>query len=76
MLASDILHFKLSIFVGIELVIYFYLSLFSGMAPRKPSGSTSKKQKAVTSSSQGSQEIDGNKFKGPVQFERYQVLET
>ncbi|WJX18778.1 hypothetical protein P8452_08544 [Trifolium repens] len=46
------------------------------MAPRKPSGSTSKKQKAVTSSSQGSQEIDGYKFKGPVQFERYQVLET
>ncbi|WJX19733.1 hypothetical protein P8452_09379 [Trifolium repens] len=43
------------------------------MAPRKPSGSTSKKQKAVTSSSQGSQEIDGTKFTGPVQFQRLTV---
>jgi hypothetical protein len=52
---------------GIELVIYFDLSLFSGMAP--------KKQKKVVGSSQGSQQFDDTKFKGPVQFERYQVLE-
>jgi hypothetical protein len=70
------LKFQIQFLLGIEPVVYFDLSLFSGMAPRKPSGSTSKKQKAVTSSSQGSQEIDGTKFKGPVQFERYQVLET
>jgi hypothetical protein len=59
----------------IELVIYFHLSLFSGMAPKKPSGSASKKQKKVVGSSQGPQEFDEAKFKGPVQFERCQVLE-
>jgi hypothetical protein len=70
------LKFQIQFLLGIKPVVYFDLSLFSGMAPRKPSGSTSKKQKAVTSSSQGSQEIDGTKFTGPVQFQRYQVLET
>ncbi|KAK2442292.1 hypothetical protein QL285_013500 [Trifolium repens] len=34
-----------------------------------------KKQKKVVGSSQRSQQFDDTKFKGPVQFERYQVLE-
>ncbi|GAU51057.1 hypothetical protein TSUD_282530 [Trifolium subterraneum] len=43
------------------------------MTPKKPAASAGKKQKTVASSSQPT--FDPSRFRGPEQFERYQVLE-